>query len=250
MAKSSIEWTEETWNPTTGCNKVSQGCKNCYAERMSRRLKAMGVEKYKDEFEFRMHEETLYEPFKWSGSRLVFVNSMSDLFHEKATLEFIKKVFKVMRETPQHTYQLLTKRPERVLEFNNELDWQNNIWMGTSVERDDVKHRIDLLRKCDAKVKFLSIEPLIGRIKNIDLTGIDWVIVGGESGPGARPLKKEWVTEIKSACDQSGVPFFFKQWGKPEFNVDDADPTKSKDHPHYAKGGCMLDGEIYREMPV
>jgi protein gp37 len=175
---------------------------------------------------------------------------MSDLSHEEATLEFIKKVFSVMKETPQHTYQLLTKRPERVLAFNKELDWQDNIWMGTSVERNDVKHRIDLLRKCNARVKFLSIEPLIGRIKNINLTGIDWVIVGGESGPGARPMKKEWVNEIKKACKEANVPFFFKQWGKPEFNVNESDPTKSKDHPHYAKGGCQLDGQIFREMPV
>lgn len=250
MSKSSIEWTEETWNPTTGCDKVSQGCKNCYAERMSKRLKAMGVEKYQDEFAFRMHEDALYQPHAWSGSRLVFVNSMSDLFHEEATLEFIQKVFKVMADTPQHTYQLLTKRPERVLELNSKLNWKSNIWMGTSVERNDVKHRIELLRQCNAHIKFLSIEPLIGPIHNINLDGIDWVIVGGESGPGARPLKKEWVVNIKNACSDANVPFFFKQWGKSEFNVNDEDPTKSKDHPQHAKGGCQLEGQVYRQMPA
>ncbi|HEU5166846.1 MAG TPA: phage Gp37/Gp68 family protein, partial [Chitinophagaceae bacterium] len=176
MADSSIEWTEKTWNPTTGCNKLSAGCKFCYAEVMSYRLQAMGMEKYKNGFKITIHPETLTIPYTWKKPSLVFVNSMSDLFHKDVPLSFIKKVFKVMNDTPQHTYQVLTKRPEIVLKYNHELTWSKNIWMGTSVEDERVVGRIDALRKTDAHIKFLSLEPLIGPLKNLNLKNIDWAI--------------------------------------------------------------------------
>lgn len=249
MSKSSIEWTEITWNPTTGCNKVSSGCKNCYAELLSHRLKAMGIEKYKNGFEITIHEDTLEIPFSWKGKKVVFVNSMSDLFHEKVPLDFIQNVFEVMNKTPQHTYQVLTKRSERLIELSPFLNWSENIWMGVSVEDQKVIHRIKNLENSGAAVKFLSIEPLIGPVKVDSFRGIDWVIVGGESGPKARPLQKKWVEDIREKCLESNVAFFFKQWGKTKFNVNPEDPTISKEHPNHAKGGCQLDGEIYREMP-
>jgi len=215
MAQSNIEWTEMTWNPVTGCSKVSQGCKFCYAEVMARRLKAMGVDKYRNEFDVTTHPDTLEDPYKWKKSRVVFVNSMSDLFHEKVPVDFIQKVFRVMKENPKHVFQILTKRTELLLEYDEAglLDWAENIWMGTSVENNAVTHRIDTLRQTNASTKFLSCEPLIGPLPDLNLTGIDWVIVGGESGHNPRPMKPEWVLNIKEQCKHAGVPFFFKQWG-------------------------------------
>ncbi len=213
MAQSSIEWTEMTWNPTTGCNKISAGCKYCYAEIMTRRLEAIGIEKYKDGFAVRTHEDSLRTPYEWKKPKVVFVNSMSDLFHPEVPFEFIQKVFAVMNDTPQHTYQVLTKRAERLYELHHKLNWTNNIWMGVSVEDTRVVERIDYLRDTDAKVKFLSCEPLIGALPNMNLTYIDWVIVGGESGKKARPMNEAWVWDIKQQCDTQGVAFFFKQWG-------------------------------------
>ncbi|HMU15659.1 MAG TPA: phage Gp37/Gp68 family protein, partial [Flavobacteriales bacterium] len=213
MAESSIEWTELTWNPTTGCDKLSAGCKFCYAEVMSRRLHAMGLEKYRNGFQLTVHPDTLKDPFTWSGKRLVFVNSMSDLFHEAVPLTFIMMVFEVMNLTPQHTYQVLTKRADRLAEVAKHLDWTPNIWMGVSVEDKRVLHRIDGLRGTPAHVKFLSCEPLIGPLPGMDLRGIDWVIVGGESGRKPRPMQEAWVLDIKRQCELFGVDFFFKQWG-------------------------------------
>ncbi len=233
MSKSRIEWTEMTWNPTTGCSKVSQGCKYCYAEIMSKRLKAMGVEKYKDDFEVRVHPESLNVPYGWKKSKIVFVNSMSDLFHKDIPLSFIKKVFKVMLENPQHIFQVLTKRAERLLELDKDLKWAPNIWMGVSVEDLKVKYRIDLLRQTNASVKFLSLEPLLGPLPNLNLKDIDWVIVGGESGFNPRPMKVEWVTNIQEQCKRKDVPFFFKQWG-----------GKNK-----KKNGRVLKGQTFDEMP-
>ncbi len=234
MAQSSIEWTELTWNPVTGCSKVSAGCKFCYAEVMSRRLKAMGLEKYKDGFKkVRIHPTTLSDPYDWRGSKIVFVNSMSDLFHPDVPEDFIHKVFEVMRNNPQHVFQVLTKRPERVFAMDEDLAWTENIWMGTSVEDMRVENRIDLLRLTHAKTKFLSCEPLIGPLTGINLSNIDWVIVGGESGRNPRPMKKEWVLEIKEQCQVFASAFFFKQWGG----------VNKK------KSGREIDGKIYDEMP-
>ena len=234
MAQSSIEWTEMTWNPTTGCDKVSVGCKFCYAEIMSRRLQAMGVEKYKDNFEVRIHEDALNIPYTWKNSKVVFVNSMSDLFHKDIPLEFIQKVFRVMNENPQHIFQVLTKRAERLFELHKELKWTHNIWMGVSVENDKVRDRIDFLRKTNARVKFLSLEPLIGPLRHLNMSGIDWIIVGGESGHNPRPMKPEWVLDIQEQCKNNDVAFFFKQWG-----------GKNK-----KAAGRILNGRTYDEMPV
>ena len=195
MSKSTIEWTETTWNPTTGCDKVSQGCKFCYAEIMSKRLQAMGVEKYKDNFKVREHPSALKEPSSWRKQKLVFVNSMSDLFHKDVSTNFIKKVFKVMNDNPKHTFQVLTKRAERLLELSPELNWTPNIWMGVSVENNDVLERVKYLKHTGAYIKFLSMEPLLGTVGDLNLDGIDWVIVGGESGHKARPMNVEWVNQ-------------------------------------------------------
>lgn len=250
MATSSIEWTELTWNPVTGCNKISPGCKFWYAETMTRRLKAMGVVKYKDGFKkIKTHPDTLNIPYTWHKPKVVFVNSMSDLFHPDVSAEFIQSVFAVMNQTPQHVYQVLTKRSERLKELSSKLKWTKNIWMGVSVENEEYTCRIDDLSETEAAVKFLSIEPLIGEVKTLNLKKIDWVIVGGESGHQARPVKKEWIEVVKEECVKSNVPFFFKQWGKPKFNDNPLDPTILADHPQHAKGGCELDGKIYREMP-
>ena len=234
MAQSSIEWTEMTWNPTTGCDKISAGCKYCYAEVMTRRLMAMGINKYKDGFEVRTHEDSLLTPFSWKKPKVVFVNSMSDLFHSEVPIEFIQKVFFVMNETPQHTYQVLTKRAERLFEIHDQLNWTSNIWMGVSVEDDRVTGRIDFLRETNAQTKFLSCEPLIGPLHNINLNGIDWVIVGGESGRKARPIYESWVWDIKQQCDEQGSAFFFKQWGG----------VNKK------KTGRILGGRTYDGMPM
>lgn len=249
MAQSSIEWTEMTWNPVTGCNKLSAGCKFCYAEIMTRRLKAMRVKKYENGFNLTIHEEELNTPYNWKKPKVVFVNSMSDLFHKDVPLEFIQRVFAVMNDNPQHTFQVLTKRAEILAQYNEYLTWTPNIWMGVSVENEKVMGRIDYLRNTDAHIKFLSLEPLIGPLPTLNLTNINWAIVGGESGPKARPIKKEWVDDIKTQCNHQNVHFFFKQWGKAKFNNNPLDPTIKAEHPQHAKGGCRLDGRIYRDMP-
>ena len=213
MSQSKIEWTELTWNPTTGCTKISSGCKNCYAEKMAMRLKAMRQNKYRNGFKLTLHKEVLNEPYLWKKSKIVFVNSMSDLFHEDIPFDFIAETFKVMNNNPQHIFQVLTKRAEILKEYSEKLCWTDNIWMGVTVENQENVYRIASLKQTSAHVKFLSIEPLIGEIKEIDLHGIDWVIVGGESGAGARPMNKDWVISIKNKCIQHDVPFFFKQWG-------------------------------------
>jgi protein gp37 len=213
MGKSSIEWTEATWNPLTGCDKVSPGCKNCYAERMARRLQAMGNERYASGFELALHEHLLEQPLGWRKPLTVFVNSMSDLFHEDVPPEFILRAFGVMRRASWHRFQVLTKRSARLLELSDLIDWPENVWMGVSVERADYSFRIDDLRRTGAKVRFLSLEPLLGPLNGLNLQGIHWVIVGGESGPKARPLSEEWVIGIRDQCVAAGVPFFFKQWG-------------------------------------
>jgi protein gp37 len=233
MAKSSIEWTEVTWNPTTGCNKISAGCKYCYAEVMSKRLQAMGLYKYRNGFELTLHADILDIPFTWKKPCIVFVNSMSDLFHENIPLSFIKDVFKVMKENPVHTFQILTKRADILARYDSLLDWTPNIWMGVTVENQNFVERIDFLRKTGAFIKFLSLEPLIGPLPDLNLYNIDWVIVGGESGPKARQMKKEWVIDIKDQCEKARVKFFFKQWGG----------FKKK------KAGRELDGKTYSEMP-
>ncbi len=249
MAESNIEWTELTWNPTTGCDKLSAGCKFCYAETMSNRLFLMRTEKYRNNFDITIHPDTLEDPYHWKKPKVVFVNSMSDLFHKEVPLSYIKQVFKVMNDNPQHTFQVLTKRADVLLRYHTELNWTPNIWMGVSVEDSRVMNRITLLKRTGAKVKFLSIEPLIGPLKRLNFNGIDWVIVGGESGAGARPVKKEWILAIKAECDLRGVAFFFKQWGKKQFNPNPADPTIAHDHPKHAKGGCSLNGRVYRNFP-
>jgi protein gp37 len=235
MAQSSIEWTEMTWNPVTGCNKISAGCKFCYAEVMARRLKAMGVKKYQNGFKLALHEEELRAPYLWKKPKMVFVNSMSDLFHKDVPVSFIQKVFKVMKDNPQHVFQILTKRADILLYYDKEglLEWTHNIWMGVSVENEKVLYRIDLLRQTNARIKFLSCEPLIGPLPNLNIQGIDWVIVGGESGRNPRPIKKEWVLDIHRQCLKKNVAFFFKQWGG----------TNKK------KTGNLLNGKQYMEMP-
>jgi protein gp37 len=234
MAITSIEWTELTWNPTTGCTKISAGCKFCYAEVMTRRLKGMGQEKYKQGFKIvKPHPESLSIPYTWKHPKVVFVNSMSDLFHKNIPLEFIKEVFRVMNENPQHVFQVLTKRAERLLDINKELKWTHNIWMGVSVEDDRVVNRIDFLRRTKAKVKFLSLEPLIGPLNALNLKKIDWVIVGGESGHRPRPMNPDWVLDIQDQCEKADVPFFFKQWG-----------GRNK-----KAAGRILNGRTYDEMP-
>ena len=234
MAQSSIEWTEMTWNPTTGCDKISAGCKYCYAEVMTRRLMAMGIEKYSEGFKIRTHVDSLNIPYSWKKPKVVFVNSMSDLFHPEVPVEFIKAVFEVMNDNPQHIFQVLTKRADRLYEVNNQLNWTGNIWMGVSVEDGRVIDRIDFLRQTNAKTKFLSCEPLIGPLMNLNLKNIDWVIVGGESGRKARPMKEWWVWGIKQQCQEQEVAFFFKQWGG----------VNKK------KAGRELAGNTYNEMPA
>jgi protein gp37 len=211
--RSSIEWTEMTWNPVTGCTKVSQGCKRCYAERMAKRLTAMGSDRYRNGFKVTLHPDLLDVPKRWRQPRVVFVNSMSDLFHEDIPLDYIQRVFATMRDCPQHTFQVLTKRSERLAELAGQLPWPRNVWMGVSVEDARVISRIRDLSSTPAAVRFLSLEPLIGPLHELPLSGIHWVIVGGESGPRARPMRKEWVDSIYRQCRDARVPFFFKQWG-------------------------------------
>lgn len=230
---SKIEWTESTWNPITGCTKISPGCKNCYAERMSRRLKAMGQRNYSNGFKLTLQPHMLNLPLNWKKSRTIFVNSMSDLFHKNVPFEYIESVFDVMNRASQHRFQVLTKRADRLESLAPMLNWTPNIWMGVSVENAKYACRIDSLRNTPARVKFLSLEPLLGPLSDLDLTGIHWAIVGGESGFGARPMLVDWVKEIRSQCDRAGVAFFFKQWGG----------VNKK------KSGRELDGRTWDEMP-
>lgn len=230
---SSIERTEFTWNPVTGCTKVSQGFKHCYAERMARRLRAMRQPNYANGFQLTTHEHMLGLPLNWKKPQMIFVNSMSDLFHKDVPPEFIQKVFNVMFRASWHTFQVLTKRSRRLLEFDQEIDWPPNVWMGVSVEDSEYAFRIDRLRQTNANIKFLSLEPLLGPLPHLDLRGIDWVIVGGESGPRARPIKEEWVIDIRDQCLLVNVPFFFKQWGR----------VRKK------RTGRVLQGRTWEEMP-
>ncbi|MBP6825820.1 MAG: phage Gp37/Gp68 family protein [Saprospiraceae bacterium] len=213
MKYSKIEWTEATWNPSTGCNKVTAGCKNCYAETMAKRLQAMGAPGYENGFEFTLMPERLNMPLKIKKPTKFFVNSMSDLFHEKMPFSFLDRVFEVIEQTPQHKYQILTKRETILQEYCSTRKMPDNVWLGVSVESFKTKHRINILQKIPAKIRFLSVEPLISDIGKLDLNGIHWVIVGGESGPKARPMRPEWAINVQSQCDQQDVAFFFKQWG-------------------------------------
>jgi len=231
--QSTIEWTECTWNPVSGCTKISPGCANCYAERMAKRLQAMGQYRYRNGFKVTLHPEAIEEPYQWRKPRVVFVNSMSDLFHEDIPAKYIQSIFEVMNNTPRHTYQILTKRSERLAELAPILNWSENIWMGITVENNRYLHRVDHLRQVDAHIRFLSLEPLLGPLDELNLHGINWVIVGGESGPNARPIKEEWILTIKNKCVFSDVPFFFKQWGG--FNK--------------KKNGRMLEGRQWDELP-
>jgi len=230
---SKIEWTDTTWNPITGCTKISDGCKNCYAERMSKRLQAMGQENYQNGFEVTVHEDILDAPIHWKKPRFVFVNSMSDIFHKEVPDTFIEKIFTIMVEVRAHQFQVLTKRNKRMLHLAKNLPWPENIWLGVTVERSDYIDRIRDLKLTPAKIKFISFEPLLGPIPKIDLKGISWVIVGGESGPHARPMNPEWAIEIRDQCLKADIPFFFKQWGG--FNK--------------KKNGRMLEGQIWNQMP-
>ncbi|MCT7529501.1 phage Gp37/Gp68 family protein [Aliarcobacter cryaerophilus] len=233
MSKSKIEWTGSTWNPITGCTKYSDGCTNCYAEKMANRLKNMGLKKYENSFNLTLHYENIEDPLFMKKPQTIFVCSMSDIFHKDVPDEFILKLFEVMNKAHWHTFQVLTKRAERIKELNDSITWTKNIWLGTTVESQKVIHRIDYLRESGAYIKFLSIEPLLTPINNLKLKNIDWVIVGGESGAKARPMLKEWVIDIKNQCKAQDVPFFFKQWG-----------GKNK-----KKAGRLLDNNTYDEMP-
>ncbi len=232
--RSSIEWTEATWNPVTGCTKISPGCAHCYAERMAKRLKAMGQPNYVNGFRLTVHEPALDIPLVWRKPRTVFVNSMSDLFHKDVPLSFIRKVFEVMRRADWHTFQVLTKRSERLAALAGRLPWPPNVWLGVTVEEAECRFRISDLRQVPAVVRFLSLEPLLSPLPDLDLSGIDWVIAGGESGPGARPMRPEWVRGIRDRCVAAGVPFFFKQWGG----------VRKK------KAGRTLDGRTWDCMPT
>lgn len=249
MNKSNIEWTEVTWNPTTGCDKVSPGCKYCYAERWANMQLKRGIHQYRNGFNLTLSPERLDQPFKWKDPKLVFVNSMSDLFHDKVPDEYIFKVFQTMNQTPFHSYQVLTKRIERVLELSSKINWSDNIWLGVSVESNEFIDRIEKLKTTSAQTKFISFEPLLGAIDLEDLSGVNWVLVGGESGGKARRIEKEWILSIENNCMTQNIPFFFKQWGKREFNPNPRDPTLDKSHPDHAKGGCMLNDRLYRNFP-
>jgi len=232
--KSAIEWTEATWNPVTGCTKISPGCDHCYAERLALRLQAMGQPNYAHGFRVTVQEHMLELPLRWKLPQVIFVNSMSDLFHKDVPTEYIQRVFDVMRRASQHRFQVLTKRSHRLSRLSAMLSWQPNIWMGVSVESQEYTFRIDHLRETDAHIKFLSLEPLLGPLINLNLEGIDWVIVGGESGPGARAMRREWVLDIRDQCLAAGIPFFFKQWGG----------TNKK------KAGRLLENRTWDEMPL
>lgn len=235
MAQNSkIEWTESTWNPVTGCTKISPGCKNCYAERMALRLQAAGSPNYANGFRVTLQHHALELPLRWKQPRAIFVNSMSDLFHKDVPFDFISQIFDVMRRASHHRFQILTKRSDRLLKLSVRLTWPQNVWMGVTVENADYAFRIDDLRETNAAIKFISFEPLLGPIPDVNLEGIDWVIVGGESGPKARPMKPQWAAEIRDQCVASNIPFFFKQWGG----------VNKK------KAGRMLDGRLWDDMPL
>ena len=235
MAQSStIEWTESTWNPVTGCSKVSPGCKHCYAERLALRLQAMGQPNYANGFTVALHDDVLERPLTWRKPQTIFVNSMSDLFHDRVPLAFIDRVFDVMCRASWHRFQILTKRHERLASVGQELPWPPNVWMGVSVESSLFRIRIDALRQVPAAVRFLSLEPLLGPLPGLNLDGIHWVIVGGESGPGARPMQPDWVVDIHEQCKAARVPFFFKQWGG----------VRKK------RAGRLLQGRTWDEMPI
>ena len=233
-ANSTIEWTESTWNPVTGCTKISEGCAHCYAERMANRLKAMGQKNYVNGFQVTLHPHALNIPLKWKSPHMIFVNSMGDLFHNEIPPSFIQQTFEVMKMADRHRFQILTKRAERLADLAPSLNWTENIWMGVTVESAAYLYRLEYLRNVPAAVRFLSLEPLLGPIPDMDLTKIDWVIVGGESGPGSRPMNKSWVIDIQQQCHDAKVPFFFKQWGG----------VNKK------KSGRLLDGTTYGEMPM
>lgn len=233
MSGSSIEWTNATWNPVTGCTKVSPGCKHCYAERLSKRLRAMGLIKYSLGFDIALHEEALFIPLSWKKPRIIFVNSMSDLFHEDVPLHFIQAVFHTMKIAKWHQFQVLTKRTERLLDLDSQLEWPPNVWMGVSVEEAKYAYRIAHLKQTKSRIKFLSLEPLLGPLPGLSLSGIEWVIVGGESGPGARPMQEKWVIDIRDQCINNHIPFFFKQWGG----------TNKK------KAGRLLENKEWKEFP-
>lgn len=230
---SKIEWTETTWNPVTGCTKISTGCQNCYAYTLAKRLKAMSNPRYINGFDITLHYDLLDKPLSWKSPRKIFVNSMSDLFHEDIPVEFIEKVFATMNKASWHTFQVLTKRSENLKKLSPSLKWSENIWMGVTVESFSEKYRIDDLKETKAKIKFLSLEPLLSSLGKIDLSNIDWVIVGGESGPKARPMNIDWVREIRDQCIEQKTPFFFKQWGG----------VNKK------KNGRLLDNKLWDEYP-
>lgn len=234
MNNTTIEWTDLSWNPITGCTKYSLGCQNCYAEKRAKLLESWNNVRYQNGFRLTCHPDLLKKPLDMKKGKEIFVCSMSDIFHKDVTNSYISEIFQTMNKASQHQFYVLTKRSERIPELNSTLKWTKNIWLGVTLESADYLYRIDHLRQSDAHVKFLSMEPLLGEISNIDLSGIDWVILGGESGPGARPMKKEWVIDIRDQCLAAGVPFFFKQWG-----------GKNK-----KKNGCLLQGEIWKQRPV
>ena len=241
MADTKIEWTDKTWNPITGCTKISQGRLHCYAEVMSRRLKGMGKKKYADGFKVTLHEECILEPFLWKHPHTIFVCSMSDIFHKDVPFQFIDKIFETIEKTPQHRYQILTKRAERMVDYFSTHRLPQNVWLGVTVEAKSSKYRIDCLRQIDANIRFISCEPLLEDLDVLNLDKIDWVIVGGESGYFARPMKEEWVMSIKQQTDNQGAAFFFKQWG-----TWSSDGVKRNKH----KNGKLLNGQVYQAMPV
>ena len=247
-----IEWAEAVWNPCTGCDKVSDACKFCYMFDTAEHNQRMRNPRYKNGAKLTIHWDKVDEPRKWKKPTRIFVNSMSDLFHEDLPIGFIQTVFKTMNECSQHIFMILTKRAELLARYNAEglLNWTPNIWMGVSVENEKVLQRINYLRATGAKTKFISAEPLLGPLTELNLQGIHWLIAGGESGSKfARPVQKEWVLNLKEQCEQAGTAFFFKQWGKTRNNPDQNDPTIKHDHPQHAKGGCMLESKVYRNIP-
>lgn len=240
MSKSRIEWTEKTWNPVTGCTKFSAGCLHCYAETMAHRLKAMGLKKYSNGFNPTIHEEALKEPCLWKTPHTIFVCSMADLFHESIPFSFIDQVMQTIKETPQHRYQILTKRANRMNEYFLINDVPRNAWLGVTIENVNAKPRIDILRNMKSPIRFLSCEPLLEDLGELDLMGIDWIIVGGESGVQARPMKPEWVMSIQEQANGKGIPFFFKQWGT--WGADGVKRNKRSN-------GKLLNGEVFQQMP-
>lgn len=249
MAQTTIEWTDKTWNPVTGCKKVSPGCTHCYAEAFAERFRGKRGHHFEQGFDIKYWPDRLGEPLSWRTPSKIFVCSMSDLFQRDVPDDFIRQVFDTMQKTPHHTYQLLTKHSDRLLTLSPSLLWAPHIWTGVSVECEDYLYRIDDLRQTDAHHKFVSFEPLLGSLPNLDLKGIDWVIVGGESGFQARFIDPDWVKSIHKQCRDQEVPFFFKQWGHEKHNPDPSDPTINKGHPSYAKGGCQLDEAVIRKWP-